>query len=66
MRVREEREEVVEEQLYLDDEGDLRVGRFEPVWKSTSDLGWDNVTSMAWGRRNLISTQARTLAQRGD
>ena len=66
MRVCKEWEEVVEEQLYLDDEGDLRVGRFEPVWKSTSDLGWDNVTSMAWGRRNLISTQARTLAQRGD
>ena len=28
------------------------------VWKSTSELG-PNVASMAWGARNLISTQAR-------
>ena len=37
VRVREEREEAIEEQLDLDDEGDLRVGRREPVWKSTSE-----------------------------
>ena len=37
VRVREEREQVVEEQLDLHHEGDLGVGRREPVWKSTSE-----------------------------
>jgi hypothetical protein len=31
---------------------------FAAVWKSTSELG-DNVASMAWGARNLVSTQVR-------
>ena len=29
------------------------------MWKSTSELGY-NVASMAWGARNLISTQVPT------
>ena len=29
------------------------------VWKSSSELGLDNFASMAWGARNLISTQVR-------
>ena len=37
VRVREEREEAVEEQLYLYHEGDFGVWRREPVWKATSE-----------------------------
>ena len=32
------------------------------MWKSTSELGF-NVASMAWGARNLISTQVAWLRE---
>ena len=39
-------------------EGISKPDAFRAVWKSTSEFGYgDNVASMAWGARNLISTQ---------
>ena len=62
-----------EEQRRRQDTGHGHLGIALPVWKSTSELGQvylsepprhrfrrghgDNVASMAWGARNLISTQ---------
>ena len=38
-----------------------------PVWKSTSELGYgDDVASMAWGARNLISTQVTNVHRIGE